>query len=180
MTLPETVKLGKWDYVEGGKIVRQTSDIITITGNEEWFYGEEGLVCYGIVATDENKQNSYRVVSSYYQTWQSSTIPENQDMCLFVHLNGIYIKDSRFNGDTEAFKAFLQSLATNGTPLKVAYKLATPTYEPITFNNQYVVWDKGTEQVITPTDENGLTSFDYGAKTKEENSYYVIVGGNEQ
>ena len=76
-----------------------------------------------------------------------------------------------YNGTTD----FVISL--DGT--KVAYRLATPTYEPIIVDNKILSWDKGAQQVLTPKDENGKTCFDDGANTTEEINYYVIVGGKE-
>jgi hypothetical protein len=92
------------------------------------------------------------------------TIIEAYDSTKYDEVNGTY------NGTTDFV------LSQDGT--QVAYK-GTVTSTPIDFNNEYLVWDKGLEQVLTPEDENGLTCFDYGVNTTEDNSYYVIVGGNE-
>jgi hypothetical protein len=75
-----------------------------------------------------------------------------------------------YNGTTDFI------LSADGT--QVEYK-GTITTEPITFDNKYLVWDKGIEQVLTPKDDNGKTCFDYGANTNEENTYYVMLGGAE-
>jgi hypothetical protein len=82
--------------------------------------------------------------------------------------------------DTDEVKlaALKQWLIDN--PPTVAYKTAEPlSTEPITFTPEYIGYDKGSEEVLTPTDESGNTCFDYGANTTEDNSYYVIVGGGE-
>jgi hypothetical protein len=113
MQLPQTVELGKWDYIENGQLVRET------------------------------------IVEAYDGTKYDET-------------NGTY------NGTDDFI------LSQDGT--QVAYK-GTATSTPIDFDNEYLVWDKGEEQVLTPEDENGFTSFDYGANTTEENEYMILLGG---
>lgn len=113
MQLPQTVELGKWDYIENGQIVRQT-------------------------------------------------IIEQFDSTKYDEENGTY------NGTTNFVLSDTQ----------VAYKGAQ-TIIPLPFDNQYLVWDKGIEQVLTPKDESGKTCFDYGANTTVENEYMILLGGAE-
>lgn len=117
----QALSLGKWDYIQDGKIVRQT-----------------------IIETfDPAKYKTINILSSWRGT---------------------------YNGVTDFI--MLEDMT------QVAYK-GTATITPIDFHNQYLVWNNGAEQVLSPKDENGFTCFDYGANTTEENSYYVIVGGND-
>ena len=172
MQLPQTVELGKWDYIENGQIVRQTGEQeYTITGENNWMYSEQykqyyvnihntfGIKALGYVATSEFKIS----ISGGDST---------NGYILFV-INKASNPNLPFSTLDEC-KAYF-----NDNPITFKYKTVTPTYEPITFDNQYLVWDKGIEQVLTPKDDNGKTCFDYGANTTEENSYYVIVGGND-
>jgi hypothetical protein len=52
MTLPETVKLGEWDHIENGKVVKQT-DVVEITNSTDWVLDADGyyyLVDYRLKA----------------------------------------------------------------------------------------------------------------------------------
>jgi hypothetical protein len=182
MQLPQTVELDKWDYIENGQIVRQTNTI-EFNGSEEIYLN---------ILTENVKSFSYyidehpavriddinSVSTSQYNDVQANDINSGSATGVAVYGTTIRIADNRFTTADE-LKAYFAEQYANGTPIKVAYHLATPTYEPITFDNKYLVWDKGTEQVITPTDERGLTCFVYGAKTKEEIEYMILLGGAE-
>ncbi len=181
MSLPNPIELGKWDYIENGQIVRQTG-IKVFDGTEDWSgsFMDDGNILYCTVSDVNSQSGALDLVSSMYPVRTSENgFPFTY---LFVNTVGkslfVGFKDLTINSIGK-WAYYLKKLFENNNPLTVAYKLETPTYEPITFDNQYLVWDKGTEQVLTPKDEKGNTSFDYGANTTEENHYYVIVGGNE-
>jgi hypothetical protein len=55
--------------------------------------------------------------------------------------------------------------------------LTEPTYKVLDVNTKVLAKKGGIEQVITPKDENGLTCFDYGVNTTEDNEYIVLLGG---
>lgn len=57
--------------------------------------------------------------------------------------------------------------------------LTEPTYKVLDVNTEILAKKGGIEQVITPKDENGLTCFDYGVNTTEDNEYIVLLGGAE-
>ena len=93
-----------------------------------------------------------------------------------VELNytDLQLYDERFS-TSDDLNTYLQTLYTSGNPLTLYVKTPMPTIEEFDFDNTYIVWDKGFEQVLTPEDENGFTCFDYGANTTEENTYYTII-----
>ena len=169
MSLPKTVELGKWDYIENGQIVRQTSDFLELNGTENWVLTQYGFRANFIeigakIAVSSSIRDN--VISSYYPYGLAV------DKSLFVNGDSLYIMDNTYTTEYE-WKTHLAELYASGNPLTIAYKLATPTYTPITFDNQYLVWDKGMEL------KEGNANGEFGASTNAEIDYLVIVGGND-
>ena len=89
---------------------------------------------------------------------------------------------SQEDTDEDKIEAFKTWFAT-AIPT-IIYKTTEESVEPLEGlwgsvpDLSYVVWDKGIEQVLTPVEGN-KTCFDYGCGTSEDNTYFVVVGGNE-
>lgn len=153
--------------------------IIIINGNYETLPSEPITISNIQITTDGYLDNYEPYTESVmtlpetvelgeYDYWENSkkvvqTIIENFDSSKYDETAGTY------NGTTD--------FILTGDRSQVAYK-GTATNVDLVFDNKYLVWNNGSETVLTPTDESGRTCFDYGANTTEENSYYVIVGGN--
>lgn len=175
MILPETIELGVWDYIIDGQIVRHTRKY-TFTGEEPYVDYIEGYDGVSVQFCDKTETQFF--ASSDITTLKHNNIYENRIKRDCYYEIGFREISQLFN-TAEEFMQFLKDMYAKGTPVVVLYKLKTPIIENISFNNQYRVWNKGLEQVLTPKDESGLTCFDYGVKTKEENEYIVISGGDE-
>lgn len=68
---------------------------------------------------------------------------------------------------------------TNEDLKEVAYLLENPEIQSISFNEEYKVWNKGTERLLVSKDDNNFTCFDYGANPTLDIEYMILVGGNE-
>ena len=239
MQLPETVELGEWDNITGKTLTKNTSEILTLTGNEGfrtstnlmgWSYAELGYYTYTDTETQQEitaqtgyvkidylppetialksvqtpiTANPYKGLDGYY--WGNGAGESGNH-------EGVYANNFAF-GDGFRAQVGVQLLKTTigfdannipeyenlpdnvtretkyltdlmldyikANPLTLVSKLLEPTVTELDFNNEYLVWDKGQETVLTPTDESGNTCFDYGANTTTETDYWVIVGGNE-
>lgn len=169
MQLPETVELGIWDYIENGQIVRQTSEEeYTITGDNDWQYSEQYKQYYvnvndafGILVLD------VVTTSTLKTSWSGGSASGGYGLIVIYESQNPNLPFSNIDECKTYF---------NANPLTFKHKTVTPTYEPITFNNQYQVWDKGMEQIITP-EEDGRNCFDYRANPTVTAKYYVEVKG---
>ena len=184
MTLPETVELGKWDYIENEQIVRQSREI-TFTGEEsQWQEGKitnagDGKIFhidlkfeYGIILTRDG--DIIAPVCNHFTgvlvpgAWENRKPGEcfaNGESCGFVAPN--------INMTLSEWKEYVKNLYNSGNPLVIVAKnIDVISTEPITFNNKYSIDDNGSEETLVP-DENGLTCYDYGAKPSIHRWYYI-------
>jgi hypothetical protein len=155
--------------------------MLTLNGSESWKIVNGTNSYFALTVGETDLVEDQEIICSRFETTESP-------IALANNLVGISIINSKTNSDSRILLRLsnasihnvelLQNYLANN-PLTVAYKLARPTYEPISFDNEYLVWDKGEEQVLTPEDENGLTCFDYGANTTEENEYIVLYGSTQ-
>lgn len=147
--LPETVELGEWDYTENGKIVKQTGTRI-FTGDEVWWKSGESDEGGSFFATGfsgyEEDLNYHNCISDkfpYDHSYRGYPCAYLTVGCLIVFPN--VNKLNQTITTIEQWIAYLQEQNANGTPLTIAYKLATPTVTPISDDLEYQVWDKGQE-----------------------------------
>ena len=175
MQLPQTVELGKWDYIENGQIVKNT-DIIVLDGTENWAEEEISSGKNFYIDTPIGKPSSICIVSNnnFVSTTASTSVRNN----IWISNSGrLNITADGFNTVAE-WKTYITQLYANGNSLTVAYQLATSTYEPITFNNRYTVYDNGVEQIITPK-EDGYNCFYYGANPTVTATYSIMENPTE-
>lgn len=161
MSLPQTIELGKWDYIENGKIVRQTSEEYTITGNNSW----------DTVPQWDEQDNAYTIYVLGLEALVGDTVLDCISTSeLNAQIRGGVLefseKDNLPFTTLDGCKAYF-----NANPFKIKCKKATPTYENITFDNQYLVWDKGAEIVL------GDDNDDYDANPTITNDYMILLGG---
>jgi hypothetical protein len=185
LSFPETT-LEVGDSITNGQIIKQSYTHI-FTGNEGFYAGGTNVSGIRRMSWKTGTQlaawsNKVKTVACNLYNGVSST--STYLLVEGVSTNGgqIEIYDENYNtpDSVDAFKAYLKELYESGNPLIVVAKTAEPiSTEPITFTPEYIVYDKGSEEVLTPTDESGNTCFDYGANTTEEIEYMILLGGAE-
>lgn len=176
MQLPQEVELGEFDYIQDGQVSKSTSQAIYINGSENWVYDSEwnyfylNLVSYGI--TKISKTEPY-IHKSTPVEFSSSGNWNTLELASQAFPSGM-IQGTTAEEKLADFKAYF-----NQHPFWFVVRQNVATIEPITFENEYMITKGGQEEVITPKDDRGYTSFDYGANTTEDITYFTILGGNE-
>lgn len=170
LMLDNAVELGKWDYIENGKIVKHT-EIETFTSPNGWTVGTSD---YGILfATTPTKgkvdRASVLVNNIFPNRWPDQGLP-----CLYSPKDTIVVfpnadKNNPTITTIEQWGNYLKELNDNGTPLTVAYPVKTPTETDISANFEYLVWDKGQE----------IMQLENEAVPQVTNEYFVVLGGKE-
>lgn len=164
LTLPETVYGGEVDAVTGeGK---ETWKTITLNGTEEWrkaneyyetFYRDLGIPSSKAdinVAKLSQHADRYIIDNPYANT--------SADKCAWVYttianpFTIIRIKHKAEQSTLENWKAYLAAQKAAGTPVQIAYKLATPT--PFTATGaQPIPALEGANTVLTDADSATVT-----------------------
>jgi hypothetical protein len=189
MTLPQTVELSKWDYIENQKVYRKSYTLAFDTETKiNWFrvmpaFGKNDIfaierrlneVGFPKSNSKNNSANTILVSSEFNSTSGVSVYQGNEGIAISDDYVRLY--DSRFT-TLDEFKNYLRELNSQGKPLTVVYQTEQVLEETdFAFNNEYLVWDKGQETILSQNDSDGLNSFDYGANPTIENDYYILVG----
>lgn len=150
MSLPSVIELGKYDYIENEKLVKQTNEI-TFTGSEVWSASTlgSGAHYFTYSPTPSGLKGFDDCVNNKFPSRQySSGVP-----CVYMAAGDIHVFPNADVGNEtittlEQWQAFLSQENSNGNPFTVAYKTATPTYESIYFSNSYLVTQGGMEAVL--------------------------------
>lgn len=133
--------LGEFDYYQEGKIYRQTSQVITLNGSENW----------GIDSNSPNKRFYYRPVDAVDNVDAINVVSNNlkeasandtyslsqENNLISVASNTIHIVKRDFT-TVDQLKQWLQQ-----NPIQLVYKLATPTIEEYTMPSGYAVYNGG-------------------------------------
>lgn len=164
LTLPETVYGGEVDAVSGEG--RKTWKMLTLDGTEKW--GREltknpGKVGFTFqvpeIATPTSPELKGGIVCNQYPTVSANDT--------YLCKNGISVEaqahtyfriynDTYAGGTTDEWKAYLAAQNAAGTPVQVAYKLATPT--PFTATGaQPIPALAGANTVLTDADSATVT-----------------------
>lgn len=163
------VELGAYDYIENGNLVKQTSEMITLNGSEDWSI-EEGspnkrFITYDKAGGSSNDISNVNLVTNSLlqsvtanHTWSDETINN-----MISISNGTYHIVKRGITTIEALK---QWLAQN--PITLVYKKATPTITPIVVPNGIVSY------------KNGLTSQEIEGKYLPYKYTAKYVNGGQQ
>ena len=156
MSLPETVELGEWDYIENGKVAKQTETTV-FDGAESWTsYGNNsdntGTVFYSRIGGIENA-----IISGGFNKGTFNYLPSELKANSYVFsLYELIICTSTPN---QTLNDWINYLSSN--PLTVAYK-GTATKTDIYADFEYQVWDKGQEQMqLENTDAIPTITADY-------------------
>lgn len=172
MSLPETVELGEWDYIEYSKLYKQTNTR-QLTANEIW--GDAQSNDYGIYfihwSSDYKGEGFTNLVNNKFASIHASYgVPSAYiiDGALIVFPNAD--KNNPTITTKEQWLAYLTEQNANGNPFTIAYKLATQTVTDIIADFEYQVWDKGQEQMMLENTD---------AIPEITNEYITLLGGDE-
>jgi len=140
-TITTIGSLGEFDYYQEGKIYRQTSQIVTLNGSEEW----------GIDSNSPNKRFYYRPVDAVDNVTTINVASNNlktvsandtyslsqENNLISVASNNIHIVKRDFT-TVDQLKQWLQQ-----NPIQLVYKLATPTIEDYAMPSGYAIYNGG-------------------------------------
>lgn len=164
LTLPETVYGGEVDAVSGEG--RKTWKMLTLDGTEKW--GSEptknaGKVGFTFqvpeIATPTSPELKGGIVSNQYPTVSANdtySCKNGISVEAQAHTYFRIYNDTYAGGTTDEWKAYLAAQNAAGTPVQVAYKLATPT--PFTATGaQPISALAGVNTVLTDADSATVT-----------------------
>lgn len=128
LTLPETVYGGEVDAVTGEG--QETWKILTLDGTEHWYASDnvvEGMRSYfapnAVAVTDMPIATASTEVCTHYKIIVYNSGVESALLSAEPYA---YIVTNRFDSE-EGLKSYLAAQNAAGTPVQIAYKLATPT-----------------------------------------------------
>ena len=163
------VELGAYDYIENGQLVKQTSPIYTITGEEGWNLLSEqstqdtnlfeaGIGKFGGGLGIPNTLISNTFGKAHPNVW------DNNITCMGGSAYSIFIRlDKKAVSDAQKLKEYLKA-----NPITLVYKKATPTITPIVVPNGIVSY------------KNGLTSQEIKGKYLPYKYTAKYVNGGQQ
>ena len=166
--LPEALELKKWDSLnpQTGEVVRATKEIV-ITGEEpRWDFSDAGTS----YARFGHSGLASGAVGGSYRISNKDVFGVTQ---IEVYSSGwVDIYDTRYKS-VEEWTNYLKSLNAAGTPLRIAYKLETPTTETIAnAPKSYLAYNGGSETV----DQGETDNSKYGAMPEITQYYYTQKG----
>lgn len=126
----ETVYGGEWS-VTGGQMVSDWT-VYTVTGNESVDgYVTNGHMRFQIAGVVSgiypSPSQNLDIVCSHYKTAENPITDNGADHCIagFQGLDTVFLRDDSFSS-ASAFKSWLKGQYSAGTPVQIAYRLATP------------------------------------------------------
>ena len=135
--------LGEFDYYQEGKIYRQTSQVITLNGSENWSLNESApnkkrFVAYpNIQAIDTN--NKINLVTNNLTETTTADIWINTEKNNLIGAQNTRIEIVKREFTTvDQLKQWLSQ-----NPIQLVYKLATPTIEDYVIPSGYAVYNGG-------------------------------------
>lgn len=154
LTLPETVYGGEVDAVSGDG--QETWKTLTLDGTENWIMGSavEGIYSFYVpnAVTDTPIATTSTEVCTHYKILNYN---DGTESAFLSNEPYAYINTGRFNS-LEGLKAYLAAQNAAGTPVQIAYKLATPT--PFTATSaQLIPALAGVNTVLTDADSATVT-----------------------
>ena len=161
------IELGAYDYIENGNLVKQTSEMITLNGSENWEINNtikgNRFVCWQ-KAPQAMGDRANNVVSNSSLEPVSADVSYvgEKDNTLAVSQNDVFIRKNEFT-TVEQLKGWLQA-----NPITLVYQKATPTITPIVVPNGIVSY------------KNGLTSQEIKGKYLPYKYTAKYVNGGQQ
>lgn len=152
LTLPETVYGGEVDAVSGEG--QKTFKYVALDSDSNFVYSEsDNAFLWYNFARDWNHDRVY--ISSHYNAFIGAWM-NMPDKSFQIADNALGIHDERFSS-VEGFNAYLAAQATAGTPVQVAYKLATPTPITATGSGPIMPLEGETNTIMTDADSVAVT-----------------------
>lgn len=169
LALPSTIYGGTVDAVTGGGT--ELWKLVTLDGTEKWFTwgvdfrvnGHTGFYLYSV--NDYNTAENESAISSHYK-FSSGTyggaqlgfgLAESSSKYLIISVVNDALADTSSNDAAiKSLKAFLAAQYAAGTPVQIAYKLATPTTFTVT-GAQPILALSGVNTLLTDADSVTVT-----------------------
>lgn len=172
--LPETLELPEFDSFnpQMGELIKQT-EVLVLDGTEEWKSQGENDVVLNLYFSLQ-KQGSQSYIIPTYGRYDENAGQNNKSLQNVAKLNATGINllfdvsAEKFK-DINGWKKYLEEQYENGTPIKVAYKLDTPTVETIeNAPKSYTAYNQGNETAVLENEE-------FGAIPTITNEYIVVL-----
>lgn len=154
LTLPHTIYGGTVDAVTGEG--QETLKVLTLTGTENWYiYGEQNTGSYAYTYKDARKASN-TLLCTHYETLNWEDVVANKTG-YYPNIN--FLQDiftyTKFSS-VEDWKNYLAAQYAAGTPVQIAYKLATPVPFTVT-GAQPTPALNGVNTVLTDADSVTVT-----------------------
>lgn len=147
LTLPETVYGGEVDAVTGEG--QETWETLTLDGTEGWAIRDTFIGVYNLLSPTDNGKG----ICTHFNVKRSYS-----GDCIIIEKNGtVYLGHALSDKYTvDTWRAYLAAQNDAGTPVQIAYKLATPT--PFTATGaQPIPALAGVNTVLTDADSATVT-----------------------
>lgn len=165
LALPSTIYGGSLDAVTGAG--QETRKLVTLDGTEEWnswgvdfrVNGHTGFYLYAV--NDYSAAENASAISSHYKFSSGAHggaqlgfgLADSKTKYLIISVANDALADTSSNDAAiKSFKAFLAAQYAAGTPVQVAYKLATPTPFTATGNAEIMPIPGETNTIMTDAD----------------------------
>ena len=136
------IELGAFDYIENGNLIKQTSEMITLNGSENWRIEEvsptKRFITYDKVSDLINSAATINVITNSSVPSVSANSTWNNKIDSISGANGTLHIASTSITTVEALKQWLKA-----NPITLVYKKATPTITPIVVPNGIVSYKNG-------------------------------------
>ena len=161
------IELGAFDYIENGNLIKQTSEMITLNGSENWIIEEvsptKRFITYDKVSDLINSAATINVITNSSVPSVSADSTWNNKIDSISGASGTLHIASTSITTVEALKQWLKA-----NPITFVYKKATPTITPIVVPNGIV------------SHKNGLTSQEIIGKYLPYKYTAKYVNGGQQ
>lgn len=171
MALPETLELGKWDYIENGKLYKYTKTL-NVTSNTEGLVQDESFDTCTLTLLDMD------ISESYFATCDDANISIFRNL----NTNTFQLWVSQADDRNEPIITAKSLVGTVGNELIIAYKTLSPEIIDLAIDMQYKVWNGGCEimQLEGEYFENvHEEKIYYSPVPTVTNNYYIKIGGIE-
>lgn len=161
------IELGAYDYIENGNLIKQTSEMITLNGSENWRIEEDAptkrFITYDKVSDLINRAATINVITNSSLPSVSADSTWNNKIDSISGASGTLHIVSTSITTVEQLKQWLKA-----NPITLVYQKATPTSTPIVVPNGIVSY------------KNGLTSQEIKGKYLPYKYTAKYVNGGQQ
>ena len=168
MTLPKTIELSKFDYIENGKLFKY-GKMLTFNGSESWQY--QGKQAMFVLPSDFETNSNYLQNYSQIQGYEFEITKEEVDG---KTKSVIKVISTYEDYDISNLPDVLPS-----SNFIVLYKSSSPIVTDIEFDNKYQVYDKGYEIMQLESFYNEFADETIAVVPTITNDYLIVVRGNK-